>query len=104
MQLRVRSTADGKALQAVSLAGLGKTVQVLLNKGADVSAQGGGYGNALQAASIEGHEKVVQMLLDNFRERLRLRLDYLQISPRLHKTRKLRRLCSIWRRWTTRSA
>ena len=36
---------------------------MLLDRGADVNAQGGHYGNALQAASIGGHEKVVQMLL-----------------------------------------
>ncbi|ERF68928.1 hypothetical protein EPUS_09418 [Endocarpon pusillum Z07020] len=39
-------------------------VQMLLEKGAEVNAQGGKYGNALQAASNRGHEKVVQMLLD----------------------------------------
>ncbi len=42
----------------------GKVVQMLLDKGADVNAQGGDFGDALQAASCEGHEKVVQMLLD----------------------------------------
>ncbi|RMZ87128.1 hypothetical protein DV736_g5644, partial [Chaetothyriales sp. CBS 134916] len=39
-------------------------VQMLLEKGADVNAQGGEYGNALQAASYRGHETVVQMLLE----------------------------------------
>ena len=39
-------------------------VQILLNKGADVNAQGGEYGNALQAASSGGHDQVVQILLD----------------------------------------
>ncbi|KAJ5062213.1 ankyrin repeat domain-containing protein [Bipolaris maydis] len=41
-------------------------VQLLLRKGAEISAQGGGfkYGNALQAASKEGHERIVRMLLD----------------------------------------
>jgi ankyrin repeat protein len=37
---------------------------MLLDKGADVNAQGGDYGNALQAALSEGHEQVVKMLLD----------------------------------------
>ncbi|KAF2729999.1 hypothetical protein EJ04DRAFT_446072 [Polyplosphaeria fusca] len=37
---------------------------MLLDKGADVNAQGGRYGNALQAASYGGHEAVVKMLLD----------------------------------------
>ncbi|KAF4534640.1 uncharacterized protein LTHEOB_12918 [Lasiodiplodia theobromae] len=38
-------------------------VQALLDKGADVNAQGGHYGNALQAASEGGHVQVVQILL-----------------------------------------
>jgi ankyrin repeat protein len=38
---------------------------VLLEKGADVNAQGGPYGNnALQAASAAGHKQVVQVLLE----------------------------------------
>ena len=39
-------------------------VQMLLDKGAEVNAQGGHYDNALQAASAGGHHTVVQMLLD----------------------------------------
>ena len=37
---------------------------MLLDKGADVNAQGGEYGNALQAASAGGHEAVVRLLVD----------------------------------------
>ena len=37
---------------------------MLLEKGADVNAQGGEYGNTLQAASRGGYKKLVQMLLD----------------------------------------
>jgi ankyrin repeat protein len=37
---------------------------VLLDKGADVNAQGGEYGNVLQAAANQGHYNIVQMLLD----------------------------------------
>ncbi|CAN9393024.1 unnamed protein product [Alternaria alternata] len=37
--------------------------ELLLDKGADVNAQGGRYGNALQAASAKGHEQVVKTLL-----------------------------------------
>ena len=37
---------------------------MLLDRGADVNAQGGEYGNALQAALERGHDRVVQMLLD----------------------------------------
>jgi hypothetical protein len=39
--------------------------KMLLDKGADVNAQGGEYRNALQAASVGDHEQVVKMLLDN---------------------------------------
>jgi hypothetical protein len=37
--------------------------RTLMDGGAEVNAQGGGYGTALQVASRGGHEKVVQMLL-----------------------------------------
>jgi ankyrin repeat protein len=39
-------------------------VKVLLEKGAEVNAQGGEYGNALQAASFGGHEAIVKVLLE----------------------------------------
>ena len=39
-----------------------KLVELLLDKGADVNVQGGGYGNAQQAASVGGHEKVVELV------------------------------------------
>jgi hypothetical protein len=39
-------------------------VKLLLDKGAEINAQGGHYGNALQAASAGGHEAVVKLLLD----------------------------------------
>jgi ankyrin repeat protein len=39
-------------------------VTLLLEKGADVNAQGGHYGNALQAASDGGHDSVVTLLLE----------------------------------------
>jgi hypothetical protein len=39
-------------------------VQMLVDVGADVNAQGGQYGNALQAASEGSHEKTLQMLVD----------------------------------------
>jgi ankyrin repeat protein len=38
--------------------------KLLLDKGAEVNAQGGRYGNALQAASARGREAVVKLLLD----------------------------------------
>jgi hypothetical protein len=36
---------------------------MLIDKGADVNAQGGRYGNALQAASARGQKAVVKMLM-----------------------------------------
>jgi serine/threonine-protein phosphatase 6 regulatory ankyrin repeat subunit B len=37
-------------------------VKLLLDKGADVNAQGGEYGNALQAAAYKGREGIVKIL------------------------------------------
>jgi ankyrin repeat protein len=37
---------------------------MLLEKGADMNAQGGEYENALQAAILQGHEAIVRMLLE----------------------------------------
>ncbi|KAL2046066.1 hypothetical protein N7G274_001513 [Stereocaulon virgatum] len=54
----------GTLLQAASSGGHNFIVQMLLEKGADVNAQGGLYGNALQAASYKGHDQLVQMLLE----------------------------------------
>jgi Ankyrin repeats (3 copies) len=51
-------------LYYVSLTGLFKLVQLLLEKGAEVNAQGGFLGNALQAASDRGHEATVRLLLE----------------------------------------
>jgi ankyrin repeat protein len=38
-------------------------VKLLLNKNADVNAQGGHYGNALYAALYRGREQIVKLLL-----------------------------------------
>jgi ankyrin repeat protein len=51
-------------LYYAALVGLEDLVRLLLDKGADVNAQGGRYGNALQAASWRRHEQVVKTLLD----------------------------------------
>ncbi|KAH7016244.1 ankyrin repeat-containing domain protein [Microdochium trichocladiopsis] len=52
------------ALYFASFVGLFHSVQMLLDKGADIDAESGPYGNALQAASSRGHREVVQLLLD----------------------------------------
>ena len=62
--LKRQSNSIRPPLYYASQSGLGRSVQMLLDKGADVNAQGGDYGNALQAASSGGHKTVVQMLLD----------------------------------------
>ncbi|KAI3187091.1 hypothetical protein DTO032C6_3869 [Penicillium roqueforti] len=47
-----------------SLNGHDRTVELLLDRGADVNAQGGYHGNALQAACSSGHDTIAQMLLE----------------------------------------
>ena len=39
-------------------------MQMLLDKGADINAQGENYDDALQAALERGHDSVMQILLD----------------------------------------
>ncbi len=51
------------ALYYASLVGLSRSVKLLLDKGADINAQGR-YGTALQRASEGGHEQVVKLLLN----------------------------------------
>ena len=40
------------------------TIELLLERGADVNVQGGVNGNALQAASVGGHKEIVELLLE----------------------------------------
>ena len=54
----------GFPLYYASTAGLHRSVQILLDKGANVNTQGGKYGNALQAASAGSEDRIVQILLD----------------------------------------
>jgi ankyrin repeat protein len=44
--------------------GYEKVVRLLLERGAEVNAQGGHYGSALQAASYSGHDHIVQLLVE----------------------------------------
>ncbi|KAJ7799349.1 ankyrin repeat-containing domain protein [Mycena olivaceomarginata] len=55
---------DSQELTVAAYYGHQKICQLLLNKGADVNAQGRIYGNALQAAACQGHDKIVQVFLD----------------------------------------
>ncbi|KAJ7693718.1 ankyrin repeat domain-containing protein [Mycena olivaceomarginata] len=55
---------DSQELTVAAYYGHQKICQLLLNKGADVNAQGGRYGNALWAAVSQGHDKIVLVLLD----------------------------------------
>lgn len=59
-----RHFKDASHLTIVSLFGYNEVVKMLLDKGADVNAQGGFYGNALYAASEQGHNQVVKILLN----------------------------------------
>ena len=51
-------------LYYISLSGLRRVAEMLLERKVDVNAQGGVYGTALQAASAKGHKAIVQMLLN----------------------------------------
>ncbi len=52
-------------MQAPSYGGHENIVQLLIEKGANIHAQGGSYGNALQAASYGGNENIAQPLIEN---------------------------------------
>ena len=68
---KINAVVVNDALRAVSYKGHERIVQLLLDAGAEVNAQGWRcgrvvreYGNALLAASYKGHERIVQLLLD----------------------------------------
>ena len=54
----------GPPLYYASLLGFLESVEVLVDNGADVNAQGGFYGNALIAASTSGHIEIVKLLVE----------------------------------------
>ena len=56
--------AIGPPLYYASFAGMIGSVKSILDKGANINAQGGRYGTALQVASKRGHHQVVQILLN----------------------------------------
>ena len=58
-----RHSFDDSALQAASAAGHDLVVQLLIDYGANVNAEGGEYGFALHAVCAHGYGRVVQMLL-----------------------------------------
>ncbi|KAH8688294.1 ankyrin repeat-containing domain protein, partial [Ilyonectria robusta] len=59
-----RCYADSLRQKPESFGSNENTVQMLLEKSADINAKGGEYRSALQAASEGGHEKIVQLLLE----------------------------------------
>jgi ankyrin repeat protein len=60
----LRLTPDIDLLYILAERNYPNLVELLLDKGADVNAQGGFYGNALQVALAKSHEQVVKLLLD----------------------------------------
>lgn len=59
-ELEARDSTGRTALNWAAGRDDGAVVQMLINTGADVNAQGGWYSN-LYAASFDGHEKVVEL-------------------------------------------
>ncbi|CUS08887.1 unnamed protein product, partial [Tuber aestivum] len=55
----------GNALQAAASRGNESVVRLLLERGAEVNAQGGFHGNALKAAKVSRHESIAQLLLSH---------------------------------------
>ncbi|KAF5848963.1 hypothetical protein GGP41_010044 [Bipolaris sorokiniana] len=61
---RKKDGDDQDSLYIASSAGHNRTVELLLNKGAEPNARNGRYGRAILAASMIGHEEIVEMLLE----------------------------------------
>jgi ankyrin repeat protein len=69
------SAQGGEYGQAAALDGREAVVQLLVDRGADVNALGGECGNALQAAALDGHELFSTIWLNNSKSVVRLLLD-----------------------------
>jgi ankyrin repeat protein len=63
--INIKDNTGTKPLMYASRNGHDNIVQTLLERGADVNAQGRHHGNALQAASFKGHDNIVQTLLEH---------------------------------------
>ncbi|KAF5335644.1 hypothetical protein D9758_017769 [Tetrapyrgos nigripes] len=68
-------------LRAASYRGREEIVKLLVEKGADINAQGGQYGNALQAASYLGREEIVKLLVEKGADINASRWSIWQCSP-----------------------
>jgi hypothetical protein len=64
LHLDLKDTEGRTPLYVAAERGAGGSARLLLDKGANVNAQGGHYSNALQAASFKGHKEIVMLLLD----------------------------------------
>ena len=64
MDLQRQRNEIAEPLYYASLAGSTEALNVLLQMGADVNAQGEHHGNALQAASFQGHEVITKQLIE----------------------------------------
>jgi hypothetical protein len=62
--VRPQNQEMGPPLYYTSLSGLQRVTELLLQRGADINAQGGRFSNALQAASAYGRKEIVQILLN----------------------------------------
>ncbi|KAF3935762.1 Ankyrin-1 [Dactylella cylindrospora] len=65
IRIETRDKDGDTALLHAAREGHRGAVELLINKGADVNAQGGSHSSALRAAAEKGHDKIVGMLLSN---------------------------------------
>ncbi|KAL5381794.1 hypothetical protein DPSP01_006977 [Paraphaeosphaeria sporulosa] len=64
LELAKKDSQDQTLLYIAAANGHGLTAELLIDKGAEVNAQGGYYGNALQAALVGTHESTVRILVE----------------------------------------